>query len=181
MSTRRNTLAIALVALFLATSILNADDKAQDKEAKNPLASLERFLGEWTVEGKWSDGNELHARAVYEWGVGKKIITAKTFVKPLKDKEYQRYESILTYHPKKKSLYEITFAFDGTISEVLLDQQDEDTLHIGYTPFTDGEEGKVRQVIRFKDKNTFTWIAELKSDKGWTKLIEADWKRKEKK
>ncbi|MFL5242568.1 MAG: hypothetical protein ACJ8FY_10710 [Gemmataceae bacterium] len=151
-----------------------------DKPAgTDPLASLERFIGHWTVDGKWSDGNELHARAVYEWGVGKKIITAKTFVKD-KDKEYQRYESIFAWHPKKKSLYEITFSFEGAISEAIIDNKDKDTLLIGYTPFDKDQPATIRQSLHFKDNDTFTWIVLLKDGETWKKIMEADWKRQAK-
>ena len=51
------------------------------------------------------------------------------------DKENQRYESVMAWHPEKKALYEITFAFDGAISEYLIESKDADTLHIGWEPF----------------------------------------------
>src|SRR5438445_3839192 len=113
---------------------------AADKpaEEKTKLALLEQFIGQWVVDGKWASGEELHARTVYEWGINKQIITAKTFVKD-KDKEYQRYEVVFAWHPKKKSLYEISFVFNGEIHEVLIDMKDADTLQIGYTSFDEKE------------------------------------------
>ena len=80
--------------------------RAEEKTSIDPkLAPLDRFVGEWVVDGKWSSGDALRARAVYEWSLGKRILTAKTFVMN-GDKEYQRYEGILAWHPEKKSLYE---------------------------------------------------------------------------
>src|SRR5438552_1628080 len=79
---------VALGAALFPPSAL-ADDKNNTAE-NNHLAPLERFAGEWTVHGKWSNGEELQARNVYEWGLGNKILRAKTFVKTDKG-EYQRY------------------------------------------------------------------------------------------
>ena len=174
---RATSVIVTMLSLAaLPALVIGGADKPADSD---PLASLERFIGHWTVDGKWSDGNELHARAVYEWGVGKKIIMAKTFVKD-KDKEYQRYESVMAWHPEKKSLYEITFAFDGAISEVVIESKDADTLHIGWEPLHADKPSKVRQVIKFLDKDSFRWTVTLKDGDEWKQLIEATWKRKTK-
>jgi hypothetical protein len=167
---------VALAALVVPSGFARADDKPA---AENKLAMLERFVGEWEVDGKWSDGNALHARGVYEWGLGQKILKAKTFVRD-GDKEYQRYESVLAWHPEKKSLYEITFAFDGALTEVLIDATGEDTLQIGYTPVTADKPSNVRQVIKFVDKDHFRWTVSLKDGDEWKQLIDATWKRKSK-
>jgi hypothetical protein len=164
---------VMMTALALACPVQGGDKTTADSK----LATLDRFAGEWVVEGKWSNGQTLHARATYEWGLGKKILTAKTFVKN-GDKEYQRYESILAWHPEKKSLYEITFAFDGSISEVLIENKDKDTLHIGWLPYNEGKPSKVRQVIRFLDKDRFQWIVSIQDGENWQQLIDATWKRK---
>jgi len=171
--------AVRLLALT-AILILGGPALADDKPAtENKLANLERFVGEWEVDGKWSDGKELHARAVYEWGLAKKILVAKTFVRD-GDKEYQRYESVLAWHPEKKSLYEITFAYDGAITEVLIDAKGDDTLQIGYTPIVADKPSPVRQVIQFVDKDHYRWTVSLKDGAEWKQIIEATWKRKEK-
>jgi len=180
---KADRIAIWAIVAFCLTGIsfhpIAAEDKRLVTAETDHLAPLERFIGHWAVDGKWSDGNELHARTVYEWGVGKKIITAKTFVKD-KDKEYQRYEGVLAWHPKKKSLYEISFSCEGAISEVIVENKDKDTLLIGYTPFENDQPSNVRQSLHFKDKDTFTWTVLLKDGDEWKKLIEADWKRQAK-
>jgi hypothetical protein len=164
---------VMMTVLALAGSVQGGDKTTADSK----LVTLDRFAGEWVVEGKWSNGQTLHARAVYEWSLGKKIMTAKSYVKD-GDKEYQRYESILAWHPEKKSLYIITFAFDGSISEVLIENTDKDTLHIGWLPYTEGKPSKVRQVIRFLDKDRFQWIVSIQDGENWQQLIDATWKRK---
>src|SRR5262249_42673978 len=140
----------------------------------------ERFVGgEWVTDGHWASGEPLHARGVYEWGVGKKIIKAYTYV-TANGKEYQRYEGVMAWHPKKKSLFEISFAFDGAISEYILESKDNDTLQIGFVPYTEGEESKVRQTIKFNDNDSFVWTVSIKADDGWKQLIESTWHRRPK-
>src|SRR4029077_17783478 len=99
---------IAVSAAF-SSAFAHADDKATSTET-SATAPLERFVGEWTVRDKWNSGEELHARNVYEWGLGKMILKAKTFVKTDKG-EYQRYDAVMAWHPKKKSLFIISFSF----------------------------------------------------------------------
>src|SRR5262249_12462807 len=96
------------------------------------------------------------------------------------DKEYQRYEGVMTWHSEKKSLYEISFSFDGSISEYLIDSKDKDTLQIGYTPNKEGTAPKVRQTIQFKDKDSFVWTVLLRDGDNWQTIMEGTWKRKEK-
>jgi hypothetical protein len=147
---------------------------------ENHLAPLERLLGgEWVVHGKWKSGETLHARNVIAWGLGKKFITAKTFVKD-GDKEYQRYEAVFAWHPRKKSLVQYSFAFDGNLSETIVEAKDKDTLHVGWTPFAADQPSNVRQVLHFTDKDTFVWTVSIKTDGGWKELIEATWHRERK-
>jgi hypothetical protein len=163
--------------VLLATVALAGATRAQDKPAAVAhLAPLERFAGEWTVEGKWSDGNSLHARTVYEWGLNKKVLRASTFVRK-GDTEYQRYEGVLAWHPEKKSLFQISFAYDGSMTETIVESVDQDTLHIGWVPYHGGKPSKVRQVIKFLDRDHFQWTVQLQDGEEWKQLIDATWKR----
>jgi hypothetical protein len=164
---------------ILGSSLIANSSWADDKNSANHLAPLERFSGEWTVQGKWSSGDELQARNVYEWGLGNKIMTAKTYVKSDKG-EYQRYEGVMAWHPKKKSLFIISFAYDGNLTENVIELKGDDTLLIGFVPFHDGEPSKVRQTIQFKDNDHFTWKVELQVENEWKELINATWVRKAK-
>jgi hypothetical protein len=169
---------VVLGSSAMLAAFARADDKAGPK-IDPKLAPLARFAGEWTLDGKWSDGNELHARAVYEFRLGGKILAARTFVKN-GDSEYQRYESTMAWHPRKECLYEISFAFDGALTEHRIESKDDDTLLIDFTPFDAANPGKVRQTLHFVDRDHHTWKVELKSDSGWQTLIDATWVRKSK-
>jgi hypothetical protein len=173
---RRMYQAFAMLAVLAATGSTPADDKTA---AESGLASLEPFVGEWEVNGNWSDGSRLQARSVYEWGLGKKILKARTFGRK-GDKEHQRYERVLAWHPEKKSLFEISFAYDGGVSEFLIESKDKDTLHIGWMSFVPDKPSNVRQVIKFLDRDHFQWVVSVKDGETWKQLIDATWTRKRK-
>jgi hypothetical protein len=164
-------------AVTLATVVAAGAARADERPAADPAAVLGRFVGEWVVDGKWSDGKALHARSVYEWGLGKKILRAQTFVQD-GDREYQRYESVLAWHPERKCLFEITFAFDGAVSEYLVEAKGKDVLDIGWNPYAGSKAPRVRQTIRFVDADHFRWTASLRDGEGWKQIIEATWRRK---
>jgi hypothetical protein len=161
--------------LFSGAAFGQNTDKKPVKE--DPMTALAPFVGEWHIEAKWNTGEKLKARGIYDWGLGKKILVTKTFVgEP--DKEYQRYEGVMTWHPAKKSLYQITFAYDGSITETMIETKEKDTLHLGYVPFTEGKPSLLRQTIRFTDKDHFVWTVQLKQGDDWKQLIEGTWVRK---
>ena len=176
----RSTWLVALIILASAGTVSGADSPAAHEDHMAPLA---KFDGEWRVKGQWANGEKRDARTVYEWGLGKKILKAHTFVRNATT-EYQRYESIMAWHPRKKCLYEISFTYNGDISEHVIDVVDAETLHIGFTPFEPVVElpGKaspagVRQVLKFLDSDHMTWTVTIKKGPEWKQLIHATWVR----
>jgi hypothetical protein len=166
---------VTLAILFCGDAFGQTGDKKPAKD--DPMAALAPFVGEWTIDAKWATGEKLKARGVYEWGLGKKILISKTFVMN-GDKEYQRYEGIMAWHPVKKSLYFISFAYDGAITETIMEAKEKDTIHLGYTPFEEGKPSLLRQTLRFTDNDHFVWTAQLKQGDNWKQLIEGTWVRK---
>jgi hypothetical protein len=168
---------ILLAPLRVSASPLADEQPAADKGRLAPLA---RFVGgQWAIHGRWSNGEELRARSVYEWGIANKIIVAKTYVMN-GDKEYQRYEGILAWHPKKKSLVQFSFAYNGDLTETIMETKDKDTFHVGWTPYNEGQPGNVRQILKFKDDNSFVWTVAVKNGDKWEQIMEGTWERKEK-
>jgi hypothetical protein len=166
-----------VVVLLIVLACCRSVSAGEKPAAANKLSCLERFAGEWTVEGKWSGGAGLRARSIYEWGLGKKILKAKTFVKD-GDREYQRYEAVFAWHPEKKSLFQISFAYDGSMTQTLIDAKDDNTLHVGWTPFAKDRPSPIRQTLHFLDNDRFQWVVEQKQGDKWVQLIDATWKRK---
>ena len=164
----------ALVVLGSLARYSFADDTQAEE---NKLGALEPFLGEWEIHSRWADGNELHARNVIDWGIAKKFITAKTFVKD-GSREYQRYDAVMGWHPKKNSLFQISFTYNGEINETIIEPVEKDTLHLGWKPFTEGQPSPVRQIIQFTGKDSYLWTVLLKDGDNWKKLIEGTWTRK---
>jgi hypothetical protein len=159
--------------LVLALTPVNAADDAADA---GKLAPLSRFAGQWTLDAKWADGTPLKARAVYEWGLEKKILRAKTFIVN-GDEERQRYEDVMAYDPRREALVDVSFSIDGTVNEIVIEKKDEDTLLFGWTPYHADKPAKVRQTIRFEGNDKFVWRVELNAEGEWKQIMEGAWAR----
>lgn len=164
-----------LASLVLAAILCGT--AAADRKPTDPLAPLAPFVGEWVVDGKWASGQPLHARAIYEWSEHHRVIRARTYVRN-GDAEYLRYEAVLGWHPRKRTLFEVSFAYNGELSEYRIEPVGSDTLRIGWAPFDGNETPRVRQTIRLQGKDAFLWTVLLKDGDGWKPLIEATWRRK---
>jgi hypothetical protein len=170
------TCVLSVAVALMSAGLLRAEDKPASGDK---MVGMGRFVGEWEVDAKWADGNRLQGRTVYAWSLGKKILTTKSFVGK-GDKEYQRYEGVMAWHPAKKSLFHISFAYDGAVSETIVENKDNDTIQIGFKSFDPAKPSRVRQTIKFLGKDKFRWTVELKDGEGWKQLIDATWKRKAK-
>jgi hypothetical protein len=84
----------------------------------------------------------------------------------------------MAWHPEKKCLYQVSFAFDGAVTETLVEAKDKDTLHVGWAPLPGGKESKVRQTIHFLDNDRFQWTVAIQTGDNWMPIIDATWKRK---
>ena len=170
-------LSVFVPAILLALVAVAADKDTVAFKIDPKLASLARFEGEWTVDGKWTGGNELHARAVYEWGLEGKVLRARTYITD-GEKEYQRYEATMAWHPARKCLYEINFTFDGSLTEHKIEAKDGKTLLVDFSPLDPEHPGKTRQTLTFLDNDHHSWKVELQGNNGWQTLIDATWVRK---
>ncbi len=166
------TYAAACLGILVALGAVG-EDKKPDR-----LAPLAPYVGEWVVDGKWAGSNEpLHARAIYEWTEHRQAIHARTYV-TAGSKEYLRYDAMMGWHPRKKSLFQVSFAYNGELTENLIEPDTDGTLKIGFAPFDAANPSRVRQTLRLQDKDAFVWTAWLKEGDQWKPLIEATWRRK---
>ena len=167
-------LRLLLALMLVVTSfprVIRADEQGSER-----LAPLARFAGEWTLDAKWADGTPLKARAVYEWGLGGKIMRAKTFIINGAD-ERQRYEDVIAWDPRRASIVDVSFSVDGAINEILVESRDENTLRFGWKPYHEGKPGRVRQTITFQGKDRFVWVVELNAEGEWKQIMEGTWVR----
>ncbi len=168
---------LLLVLIVLSAGPLGARCAETSAKGTKPMAPLERFVGgQWVVDGRWDAGEPLHARSIYEWGVNQKMIKARTYVRN-GSTEYQRYEAVFGWDPKRKHLFETSFAFDGDVSNQVIEVADNDTLKIGWTPFSADDLPKVRQTLHFTSADSFVWTVWVKQKGDWKRIIEATWRR----
>ncbi len=142
------------------------------------LAPLVRFLGgQWEVHGTWSTGEPLHARTIYEIGVGGKFIRARTYALRSDGTEYQRYESILGWNADAASLTFTSYTYNGSVTEGTITPTDADTLSYEWTKGSPSASGTIGQTIEFLSNDEARWIAWLEAEEGKQQLLDATWKR----
>jgi len=143
-----------------------------------PLDALAPYVGgEWRIDGAWKDGNPIHARTTYEWGVGNKFIVAKTFVADEKGVAYQRYCTI--FGEENGKLMSWGFVFDGhhDASEFKLD---------GKRLYSDkalpaADSGKssstLHQSIEMTEPNKLHWLVSIETDGKDKPIMDGQWIR----
>jgi hypothetical protein len=169
---------LAIVAAVALAAEQPAKEGGQGTK-EDPLRSVQAFtpfLGEWQIEGAWDDGRPLKARNVFEWGIGGKHIKVGTFLlRP--EGDVQRYDGMLTWHPRKQCLASYSFAVDGGISEYRVDTADGKTFTFGFEPWDSTDAQKIRQTIVFENPKVYTWTVEAHEGEEWKRLIKGQWKR----
>jgi len=142
------------------------------------LASLRRFLGgQWEVHGTWSSGEPLHARTIYELGVGGKFIQARTYALQDDGTEYQRYETLYGWNAADEALAFTRYAYDGNIAQGTITSTDADTLSFAAAKDSPSASGTIGQTIEFLSDDEARWTVWLETSEGKQQLIDATWKR----
>ncbi len=127
--------------------------------------------GEWRIKATWAGGDALEAREVFEWGVGKKFISCKTFVSKPDGGEYQRYETIFGAKDGKFTAW--GFVFDGhtDVTEFHVDGKKLSSTK----PMAEG--GTLHQSIELVDPNKFHWVVEVEKDGKTERVMDGYWVR----
>lgn len=142
------------------------------------LAPLKRFLGgQWEVRGTWSSGEPLHARTIYELGVGGRFIQARTYAVQDDGTEYQRYETLYGWNTGNETLTYTRYAADGNIAEGTITSTDADTLSYRGAKGSPSASGTIGQTIEFLSNDEARWIVWLETVEAKQQLIDATWNR----
>jgi hypothetical protein len=167
--------AAVLAALWLSSPARGADEAATDSPPE--LAPLAQFIGEWTLDGHWANGEALKAREKAEWGLNKKFITVSTFVSRYDGSgEYERYRAVYAVKDGKVVLY--NFAYDGesSVDEMTVNGKVIDVRRKAKTP--DGGEMVIRQQLEFKGSDKFQWRVWLDRNGNSQQIMDGEWVRK---
>jgi len=170
----RTILGAWAVALTVTTWVGAADDVADAPAALQPLAAL---VGEWTLDGNWSNGEALMARETMEWGLNRKFINVRTWVTRNDGSgEYERYQSVYGVKDGKIVLYNFAYDGDSSVDEVKVNGKVIDIRRKAKTP--DGAEMVIRQEIEPDGKDKFRWRIWLDRDGNSQQIMDGVWVRK---
>jgi hypothetical protein len=160
---------IVLIALCAAA-------RAQTTQPSSAVDAVAPYIGEWHINATWAGGNALDARNVFEWGLNKKFIVVKTFVKQEDGKEYQRYEGIYADHEGKLMYY--NFRFDGEADVRPMECKGHNVSNSWSVSEKDGSATNLRQSVELIDDNHFRWqVATQQKDGPWQTIMDGTWER----
>jgi hypothetical protein len=149
-------------------------DAARDEKL---LAAVGNLVGEWTIDTKWAAGNWLHARGVYDWGVGKKFVTVKTFVRKDDGGEYQRYETVFGVEDGKLTAWQ--FVVDGHAQKLVFDV-DTAGKKFSNSHEVDQPEGKkaiLHQSLELVEPHKMHWVVSIEQNGKNQPVMDGFWER----
>lgn len=140
-----------------------------------PLQTIEKLVGTWKIDTKWSDGRPMQARQTIEPSVGKRFYKASTQVlKPDGTVDYDRY--LIFYGVEKGQLMSYRFVNDGSTDFAPLTIKDNTIAGVRTMRGADGKETKLQWSYELPDADTIHWHvwADGQADKP---LMDGDWRR----
>lgn len=168
--------AIALFVLVGSAFVLADNPPTKNGDVAtpaDPLTALTPYVGgEWKIKGTWKDGSPIEAREVFDYGIGKKFITCKTFVNAPKG-EYQRYENIFGVQDGKLMSWAFVYNGEVAISEFKIDGK-----KLSSSRTVSGDKpGVLHQSIELVEPNKFRWLVSMEQDGQTKELMDGMWIR----
>jgi hypothetical protein len=146
--------------------------RAEEKKEVNPLESLACLVGgTWIGEGQHGPDSEFRTRVVYEWGLNRRLLKAKSFLRGDKG-ERLVYESVFTWHPQKNKLIFLSISAEGGIFEGTVERKG-DTFECVFNSYSGTASSRFRQTIQFLDADHTLWTVFAKKGDDWVKVIES--------
>ncbi len=155
------------------------EDAGPEAEAvlrgQGDLGPFARLVGRWRVDGKWVNGDELHAITEYRWGVNQKLLHSQTLILEGETPEPQ-YETVIAWHPHKKTYFFTSFSAQGAVFEGVIEARG-DELRFQWKRYSAGGVTDFSQTIRFLDDDRHAWTAHVMQDGEKQVVIDAVYHR----
>jgi hypothetical protein len=146
--------------------------RADESKEPNPLEPLGCFVGgAWIGEGQHGTDTGFRTRVVYEWGLNRKLLKAKSYLRADKGEQLV-YESVFTWHPEKKKMIFLSVSAAGGIFEGTLEKND-NTFESLFKSYSGTTTSTFRQTIQFLDNDHTLWTVFAKKGEDWVKVIES--------
>jgi len=174
MRIRSAVAAFLFASLVALAAAVGADDAAPPTDG--PLAAVAPYVGgEWTIDGKWMNGEALKGREVFAWGLGNKFVEVRTFVSRNDGSgEYERYRGIFAV--KDGKLVSYNFAYDGgnTLDDVSVEGN---VLKIRRAVTNVDVPTVIHQEIERAGDNKFKWRVWLEREGRKDQIMDGEWTR----
>ncbi|MEW6252065.1 MAG: hypothetical protein AB1716_15610, partial [Planctomycetota bacterium] len=142
---------------------------------EKPLAGFERVIGTWVSKGMWEDASKGGIRVEYEWGLDQRVVNVRSYVISPEGKETRAYETVVGWHPQKKTAVFRSFSrwgalYDGTV------RMAGDALEWEWTDYTGDKVAEWRQTLQFSG-DEYVWTVWAKRAGGWEVAKESTFER----
>jgi|GEM_PF-3573186 len=128
-----------------------------------PIAAMNHFLGEWTIDATWADGSTLQARNVYTVGVNGKFLEAVTHANDNSQGEYARYFTVYAHDAESDRLIGHGFDFSGQYVPVEFELSDDGRILETETMMGEGPAAAtLRQKLTFTSDDAYRWQVWMK-------------------
>jgi hypothetical protein len=177
----RFTVCAALLATLSLIPPVAADDSRAATQPSatpgKPLAIFERIVGTWRGEAHWSNGEQLHTRVSYEFGVGDHLVKVRSFVVKESGDATLVYETFVWHHPRDKQLRFISISNGGALYEGAVDGT-RDALNFQWSAYLQDRRTDYKQALKLKTDDAYQWTVWQKAPDGeWKQIIDAELRR----
>lgn len=160
----------ALVASAAAASPPAPSANPGQNGTEDPLAPLARLVGgQWRGTIKLLNGTTIHARHVFEWGLGGKILRSKTYGAFGENPERLVYEGFYTWHPQQKTIVFQEVAAYGATDEGTIEPEGT-ALHYRWSQYSSEGVTVFKETLLFPDNDHYISEAFKKTEDGWEKF-----------
>jgi WD40 repeat protein/uncharacterized protein YndB with AHSA1/START domain len=151
-----------------------ATKQPSDSAPQSPLALLDPLIGTWEADQPEKNGEQFHARVVYEKALSGRVVNAKSFA--IKDdKPSLVYETVFGWHPKDKKAVWRSYSAWGSMYDGQLERKG-DTYTFEWDGFLDDKTIRYRQTIAVKG-DQYDWVVYARKGDEWHKEKSATFRR----
>jgi len=162
-------LAVALAAVAVCAA------HAAAGPLRGELAQLERFIGTWEVEARWSSGARMWARTRYEPALDGHFLAARTVVIEENGTLYERYRTMIAHDPAKGVFPLHSFTFTGDYR--VLDFRPDGDGRFVVEWSMGGSQLKELTALHGDDRMEWKVWSRKSAEAEWDLLLDAEWKK----
>lgn len=135
------------------------------------MAALEKLIGTWTTTQGESGSTKPGMRVVYDWGLNKQVMHAKSF-QSSGGAELPVYETTIAWHPRNKQYVFRSVSATGDMFDGVAEMVG-DTLEWQWDGISGDKVTVYRQSQKLVGSDKYDWTVYVRTPDGWKQMMEA--------